>query len=179
MVEDDISQLIVSGSPSKEQLDSARLSIVSQYQEACPNPVSEMHLRIAKRTEDLHYKIVRVTYIIGCLKLGYNPILIEELRKEKYKHPLTPATLQKDLENIEGALRGDLHKLTLAKAEYKKLEDDKDKKPATAKTYRSSVLQYDAVFKTDYALKYDQLMTSTYCDMMNALQEHYKTLTSK
>lgn len=179
VVKNDISQLIISGSPEPEQLERAKLEIISQCQEICPNPLSNQHLRIAKKMEAIYTKIVRVSSIIACLRQCYDPVLINELRQDKYNKPFTTESLEADLNNIESALRGDVHKLEKLKVEYAELDKKADKRPPTVQGFIRALNQYNSAFGTKYSIYDDNLYVIVYYTMMSELQDHYRTLNSK
>lgn len=179
VVENDISQLIISGSPSPEALEAAKVSVISQYHEACPNPISKQHLTTIKKIEAHKTKIVRVLTIVGALRESYSEALIEQLRDDKYNYPFTHESLLADLDKVEESLRGDLHKLTKAQADLK-IQDEKSAKGAKKHTmldYITSIHRYNSAFGTKYNLQDENLFVIDYCSMMNELREHYRTLT--
>ena len=180
VVDNDLSQLIVNGSPEPEQLEKAKLSIISQYQEACPNPISKQHLSVISKIEMCRTRITRILNIVSCLRINYSESLIEELREDNYRHAFTRETMEADLIKVEESLSGDINKMAKLQEELNSLDRNKPKsKKLTTQDFIKSILQYNAAFGTKYSLYDDNLYTAVYCSMMNELQDHYRTITHK
>jgi hypothetical protein len=176
-VESDTKYLIISGSPEKEQLEHARLNIISQFREANPNSQSKEHFDTIRKIDQHVAKIVRVTSLLEGISMGYHPGIVEQLHIDGFKFDFTAETIEKDIEKVEEGLRGEVHKLTVLQEKLKELDKGNTKnKKNSIQDYIRAVNQYNAAFGTKYSLYNPEFKTIEYCSMMTELKEHYQPL---
>lgn len=136
-VTNDLSPLVVSGVPSKDQLFFAWISILSAYYTIIGSKDSARYVKLVAKMEALNGKIFVVKSLCDALRQWYEPKLADQLRAWGFNHPFTGETLLDDLKQVEVELSNDNFKLEKLRLEYDRLETDKKKsgEAATKESY--------------------------------------------
>lgn len=179
-VDHDYSSLIISGEPNPDQLTSAWIALVSQYQVLTGSADAIAHVERSRKIESMNTQILHISCLYEALKLEYNSELAAELRESwSFNLPFTEETYQKDLQKVDAKLRNLKTKLEMALAAYR--DEQKEEKESDGAMTREKYMQALYAIEESKKMEFDleKLTTEKFATMYKMMVDRNKILKQK
>ncbi len=177
--DNDYRSLIKEGEPTEDDLVSAWITLVSEYQDLTGSTDAAQSREMSRKIEAYNTKILHVTGLVEALKPAYNSLLADELRTTwEYNLPFTEESYLKDLQKVTAKLGNDKTKLAIILKQYTDEQKENEGKPGTTKQdYMQVLYSIEESKKMEFDL--EKLTAYKFATMYNAQVERNKILKSK
>lgn len=180
LVSENYNSLIISGNPSKEQLDAAWNNIISEYAELIGSEHYETIIRLTKEINAAVFKFNRVSLYVFILGIMHSESIANHLRKMGYPGNYNPSNQEMYKRDLETSLNK--AKTLLAQAQQKqiqlnKLESSIEKGKIDRRHFDEVIIALSDHKK--YQVKEDQITVQKYCIMIKNMKRRIEILNKK
>lgn len=175
VVNNDLSKLIIEGTPTTEELNEAWQTINELYIDAIADLDTKIRIEDAKEIAYLEGRINLAEIIIKQLRLNYTDELALSLSEFGYPIMLpTKENFEKFVIQFRGYLKADL--LTLEEKIKEQPKEKKGENP-TKQYFEKVVVAIELTFK--FSINIEQITTGKYCEYVSSYNDYCKKLKDK
>jgi len=170
----DKSKIVVSGTPTDQELDEAWMILQSQFMTISDKQGAEVYMNEISDVELIKMRINDIKFLLSGLQISYDERIIQQLRNWEIYEPLTKDSYLKDITKIENRLKSDEMRVLIAKNNKKEPITGKEGVPQTRENYLKILLQIGEMRKMHYTPR--QINTLEYAIMYGELREYHNLL---
>lgn len=176
-IDEDYTSLVLAGQPTKDELDSAWLQLLSQYYEARGDKKQAEQMDLILKMQLIKVRAAMMHLLISSIEQVYSEVLVKRLQAYGYETvTFSRETLKEDLQGVANAeLQNKLEYEALAEQLQGLIGEDKPgKKGQKGKIFYDYVRAYNKHFKTTYSVQ--TMSTLEYAYLCKDLDEELENL---